>query len=239
MPSNPLSPSQLLGIDETHLVALESLGDTSRFKESKLQIDAAKAFFKMRNAALQDGIKINIVSSFRSFDRQLHIFNCKMRGQRQLLDIDDQPIEFESLSQEQKLMSVLLWSALPGLSRHHWGTDIDIADGDALEKGHKLELVTSEYEGDGPCSRVKSWLGTNSEAFGFYFPYDKFRGGVGPEPWHISYRPLADICYNSLTESMISKQLAVSDIEAKSLALEKLPEIFQKFFLNVNQADSL
>jgi LAS superfamily LD-carboxypeptidase LdcB len=29
------------------------------------------------------------------------------------------------------------------------------------------------------------------DAEGFFKPYDQDRGGIAPEPWHISYRPVA------------------------------------------------
>jgi hypothetical protein len=41
---------------------------------------------------------------------------------------------------------------------------------------------------------MSAWLDDQisaDNAEGFYKPYDVDRGGVAPEPWHISYRPVA------------------------------------------------
>ena len=65
----------------------------------------------------------------------------------------------------------MLWSALPGASRHHWGTDFDVYDKAKIEStGKKLELIPEEYEDNGPCALLSQWLFNNAEKFGFYFP---------------------------------------------------------------------
>ena len=91
------------------------------------------------------------------------------------------------------MFAILTWSALPGASRHHWGTDIDVFDKQKVESsGQKFELVTGEYESDGPCSALAHWLEDNIQNFGFSLPYASYTGGVAREPWHLSYRAIAD-----------------------------------------------
>ena len=56
------------------------------------------------------------------------------------------------------------------------------------------QLLTSEYQRGGVFAAMSAWLDDQisaDNAEGFYKPYDVDRGGVAPEPWHISYRPVA------------------------------------------------
>ncbi|SPY94009.1 D-alanyl-D-alanine carboxypeptidase [Proteus mirabilis] len=64
-------------------------------------------------------------SFIRSFERQLAIWNGKFEGTRPVLDAESQPIDIQTLSEGQRCEAILKWSALPGASRHHWGTEID------------------------------------------------------------------------------------------------------------------
>jgi hypothetical protein len=45
-----------------------------------------------------------------------------------LLDAHNQPLDALQLGETERLHAILHWSALPGTSRHHWGTDLDIYD---------------------------------------------------------------------------------------------------------------
>ena len=92
----------------------------------RLHRDVISPFLAMQDAAQKDGVDLQLVSSFRDFDRQTAIFNRKWTGQAQLLDINGNELPFASLSDDEKLHAILTWSALPGGSRHHWGTDIDV-----------------------------------------------------------------------------------------------------------------
>ncbi len=79
-------------------------------------------FEALRSDAARAGFELKIVSGFRGFDRQLAIWNAKASGRRPLLDSDGQALCFNELSCEQLLDAILRWSALPGASRHHWGS---------------------------------------------------------------------------------------------------------------------
>ena len=94
----------------------------------RLHRDVISPFLAMQDAAQKDGIDLQLVSSFRDFDRQTAIFNRKWAGQAQLLNTNGDELPFEALSDNEKLHAILTWSALPGGSRHHWGTDIDVYD---------------------------------------------------------------------------------------------------------------
>ena len=74
-----LSAEQLTGRVRSHVLDLPDSGGT-------LHPDAASAFLALRAAAMQSDIDLIPVSSFRSFQHQLTIWNDKFHGRRPLLD---------------------------------------------------------------------------------------------------------------------------------------------------------
>ena len=147
------------------------------------------------------GFDLQVASGCRNFDRQLAIFNVKARGLRPVLDDAGQELKCTEFSDLDWLYAILRFSALPGTSRHHWGTDFDIYDANGLAKDQSVQLLASESEPGGPFYEFHRWLDGRIEAeqsYGFYRPYDQDRGGVACEPWHISHRPSADRYRQSL-----------------------------------------
>lgn len=151
------------------------------FNESiGLLSEAATAFEKMKIAAQKAGFKIEIVSAYRSFNRQKDIWNRKYIAN-----------EIKGFSPDENIKKIIEYSTLPGTSRHHWGTDIDIIDGSLPRQGDVL--VTEKFHGDGPYAALRIWMEENAAQFGFLRPYsmDFERKGFNYEPWHYSYAPLA------------------------------------------------
>ena len=226
------STQQILGTDTSHLVAFEH-DDGHRMTAS-----AVKAFSAMQTAAAADGVDCQIVSSYRGFATQSVIWQKKWLGQRPILDDDDQPLDVRSFSDEHKLVAILRWSALPGGSRHHWGTDCDVFDARAVKaQSHHLQLVADEYLHDGVCAQLFQWLQEHAEQFDFYFPYATDHGGVGVEPWHISYRPQAESIINNYNAEALQHLISHSDLEGKHIILQHLPMIVHRFIKNNTQDD--
>ena len=220
-----LTTQQWLGEETLHL--------TSCGEQHKLVPETAAAFLKMQKAAQNDGIDIQIVSSHRDFTRQLSIWNRKWLDELPLYDINDQLLDSASLDEEQKMHAILTWSALPGASRHHWGTDLDVFDKTAVEQsGQKFNLIRSEYLPGGPCFNLASWLEAHAETYGFYLPYKEYNGGVAPEAWHLSFKPIADNIVKQLTLRTLADKLAVTPIQGKETVLANLEEIFSRYTLN-------
>jgi LAS superfamily LD-carboxypeptidase LdcB len=146
-----------------------------------LRKEAHDAFIEMKKAAYQDGISIEIVSSYRSFDRQLAIFERKYL----------QYTEDEGMEPLQAIDKIIEYSTIPGTSRHHWGTDIDIID--ASKKTEGDVLVPSKFEEGGPFADLKAWMDVHAREYGFYLVYtnESKRRGFKYEPWHYSYAPLS------------------------------------------------
>ncbi len=146
-----------------------------------LRKEAHDAFIEMKKAAYQDGISIEIVSSFRSFDRQLAIFERKYL----------QYTEDDGMEPLQAIDKIIEYSTIPGTSRHHWGTDIDIIDSSKNTEGDVL--VPSKFEEGGPFADLKVWMDEHAREYGFYLVYtnESKRRGFKYEPWHYSYAPLS------------------------------------------------
>lgn len=217
----------LTGKTEEHLVLLEG---TKFFIHKQMIAD----FFKLQKNALEAGFNLQIASAFRSYNRQLTIWNAKANGERTILDDHGNPLDFKTLSPTELMFAILRWSALPGSSRHHWGTDIDIYDGNT-QTPEEVKLIPSECEGNGPAAGLHAWLDEQMEqenSFGFYRPYRTDLGGVSPERWHLSYYPLSRRFLEFYTSSVFKKNIEESDLKLKDVILENADEIFQRFFLN-------
>lgn len=176
---------QLLGLESSGLVATDA---------GLMDPEAAEAFARLAAAAKEQGFELRVASAHRSFARQLLIWNGKLRGERPVCDEHDQPIDLQPLTAAQRVEAVLRFSALPGTSRHHWGTDVDVFDAAAVADDYCLQLNAAEVAADGCFARMHEWLDARiarGESYGFYRPYDRDRGGVAPERWHLSYAPRA------------------------------------------------
>lgn len=194
--------------------------------------EVCKAFKAMQAAAQKDDIDLQIVSSYRDFHRQLQIWQNKWAGHKVILDIDEHPIDIHSLTDEEKVLAILTWSALPGASRHHWGTDLDVYDKQAvIDANHDFQLVCSEYD-QGPCVKLNHWLSEHAEDYGFYRPYAECHGGIAREPWHISFKTSAETMLGLLCEDNLLASLKQANISGFDSIKNKLPEIFQRFVLN-------
>lgn len=216
-----LTSWQLTGQDDSHLQKLDS-GEL-------LQAEAANAWLQLRQLARRDGIELVAVSSYRSFERQAQIWQQKCNGRRPVLNQQQQALNIQQLSGWDKLEAILLYSALPGTSRHHWGTELDVMDQAALPAGYQLQLVPSEYQPGGVFAHLAAWLDRHAAEAGFFLPYRKYCGGVAAEPWHLSYQPLADACLKQLSLDTVRQALLRQPIAEQSLVLSKLPEIFQRY----------
>lgn len=142
---------------------------------------AHDAFVEMKKAAYSDGIDIKVVSSYRSFARQEAIFERKFLRYT----------EDEGMEPLAAIDKIIEYSTIPGTSRHHWGTDVDIVDGYRKVEGDVL--VPSKFEVGGPYEDFKKWMDENANTFDFHLVYtnDPKRKGFKYEPWHYSFAPLS------------------------------------------------
>ncbi|MFQ6371028.1 M15 family metallopeptidase [Shewanella sp. YIC-542] len=227
-----LPDAMLYGLDDTALVPYQS-GDKHTFL---LEAATAQAFSKMQMAARHDGIVLEVASAHRSFQRQLHIWNGKARGERPLLNANAEPIaDIRQLPPNELLQTILLWSALPGTSRHHWGTDIDLFDNSQLQRA-QLQLVNHEYQPGGPCFAMHQWLSAHAQRFGFFRPFQAGLSGTSAELWHYSYHPVAEQRLKRYRLQHLETLLAASDICLKAVILEQLPALVKRYVFTVAPA---
>ncbi len=143
-------------------------------KTYRLQKEAYDALELMKKAALKDGIRIQVISAYRSFSHQNRIWKRKFLNFKK-----------QGYSDKEAVKKVLEYTALPGTSRHHWGTEIDIVDYYKKNPNDPLNNKKNSF---------KKWLDNHAHKFGFYLVYtnNKFRKGYKYESWHFSYRKLSN-----------------------------------------------
>ena len=147
-----------------------------------LRKGTAQAWERMHHAASEDGVELMIVSSTRNFERQKNIWENKWFG-RTLTQ--GKNLAESELGAIEKSQAILKFSAMPGTSRHHWGTDIDInsTEESYFETSQGIEMY--------------NWLNKHAYNFGFFQPYtvkgNNRPTGYEEEPWHWSFAPLSTV----------------------------------------------
>jgi len=178
-----VAPSMIIS-DQVEYSILELMGktDIELFGEGiNLRKEAHDAFVEMKKAAYAGGVNIKVISSYRNFYRQEGIWD------RKYIKYTEQD-EMEPLPAIDKIIE---YSTIPGTSRHHWGTDIDLVDG--FQKVEGDVLVPEKFGPGQPYENFRKWMTENSEKYGFYLVYTDTPGrrGFKYEPWHFSYAPLS------------------------------------------------
>jgi D-alanyl-D-alanine carboxypeptidase len=143
-----------------------------------LRKETYEAFVTMADAAGKEGIRLTIISATRNFESQKKIWENKWNGRVQ--------VEGKNLTSvinpEERARIILRYSSMPGSSRHHWGTDMD------------LNSLENSYFETGDGLRIYEWLTTHAAEYGFCQPYTSKasgRTGYEEEKWHWSYLPLS------------------------------------------------
>jgi LAS superfamily LD-carboxypeptidase LdcB len=226
-PRYRFSPQELTGLSRSHIADVA-------VPVCSLHHAVVEPFLAMRDSAARDGIELVAASSFRDFARQLAIWNGKCRGERELLDRDGKRLDAASLDEDALVDAILQWSALPGTSRHHWGTDLDVIDTAVLPAGYRVQFIPEEYAADGMFARLNQWLDARAAEFGFYRPYGSYRGGVQPEPWHLSYAPAAADALAQFSVEVLRQALDASDILGRPAIEKRLPGIVERYVRNVD-----
>ena len=139
---------------------LVSIGLDAYDREQKMAADAADAWHNMQESASRNGIKLQVVSAFRSLSYQTGILRAK-------------------LDKGQPLEQILAVSAAPGFSEHHSGRALD------LKSPGEPPLEESFAQTD-----AYRWLSAKAHFFGFRESFGRAnRHGLVWEPWHWCYHP--------------------------------------------------
>ncbi|WP_115718243.1 M15 family metallopeptidase [Gallaecimonas mangrovi] len=198
----------------------------------RLSEATANALEGLKEAASKAGFVLTLASSYRDFERQEQIFSGKWRGVRPVHDDNGEPVAVDRLADKDKLHAILRFSALPGASRHHWGTDMDLYC--AKSQGSApIGLTPKEYNPGGSQYEFAQWLRHSAPDFDFFLPYDADRGGVAEEPWHLSYAPQAEPLMERLTSDKVADALKYGRVAGSEVILPNLDAIMARFVTNV------
>ena len=206
------------------LLLFESGGSHQR-----LQADVVQSWQVFAADAGQAGFEPVVVSGFRSPARQQALWNAKVNGSQPVYDDAERIVDLGSLSNYATVEAIMRFSAIPGLSRHHWGTDLDIFDQSAQPAGYQVRLRYSETQGDGVCAAFYRWLDAyETPEWAFSRPYRHDSGGVAVEPWHLSHHTAAPY------EAALTLPVARRIVERQSFllrdtVLQHFDEFYERF----------
>jgi LAS superfamily LD-carboxypeptidase LdcB len=187
-----------------------------------LRRDTYESFRKMWEAAKAAGIQLTIISATRNFERQKQIWEAKWTGGRPIENGANAARKYPN--PKTRALKILEYSSMPGTSRHHWGTDIDLND---------LDNYTFEQ---GKGKEVYDWLQQHAAEYGFCQPYsvkgEERPHGYNEEKWHWSYMPVS----RQLTElaSRRFRDQMISGFAGAETAIEI--GVVEKYVLGINQA---
>ena len=222
-----MNDGELTGQVRTHIADVSD-------PKCALHAHVVAPFLNLRRAALADGFDPVPQSSFRDFSRQLMIWNGKFTGERPMVDASGLPLDVRDLTPRERIEAIMLWSALPGASRHHWGTDIDLIDRQAAPPGYRIQLTPEEFAPGGPFAPLAAWLEVNAARFGFFRPFRGELSGVQPEPWHFSFAPVAESARRSLSPAVLHKAIAAAPLLGKDEVLERLESLHARYVANID-----
>ena len=137
-----------------------------------LRSEVLDACRQMREAALREGVTLIVRSATRNFEYQRGIWERKWERPR-----------YMGWHAVDKARDILTYSAMPGASRHHWGTDID------------FNSFENDWFESGEGAIIYEWLKENASDYGFHQVYDDKstgRTGYELERWHWSFLPTAN-----------------------------------------------
>ena len=146
-----------------------------------LRKETLAAFEDMAEKADEDGVELKIASATRNFDYQKKLWDDKWEG---VTLVDGQNLAKTMPDGIERFGTILEYSAAPGTSRHHWGTEIDINDANV------------PYFNTADGEKVYDWMTQNAMNFGFCQTYTlkgegERENGYSEEKWHWSYLPLS------------------------------------------------
>jgi LAS superfamily LD-carboxypeptidase LdcB len=162
-------------------VELSTMGFDTGGRDRYLRKEAARALAGMVRDFNRDhpAIAVRVRSATRNFHVQKWIWESKWTGRR---NVEGKNLAKSMPDLKERGLFILRYSSMPGTSRHHWGTDVD------------LNSLTNRYFDKGEGRILYDWLREHAADYGFCQPYTAGRKqGYEEEKWHWSYLPLAKV----------------------------------------------
>ncbi len=141
---------------------------TSIGNSNQLESRAAEHIAQMISDARKEGLRINIISSYRTYMKQVTLFKNKIER-----------LEAEGKTYSEAVEEAGTVVAVPGTSEHQLGLTVDFMTGSyrKLDEGIRN---TKEYK----------WVEEHSWEYGYVIRYPKDKSsitGIISEPWHLRY----------------------------------------------------
>ncbi len=89
--------------------------------------------------------------------------------------------------------------------------------------------MSTDYGPGGRYARLSSWLSGHAHHYGFFRPYDRDRGGVQPEPWHLSFAPVAGPALAAMSVELLSEALAGAELAGRATVMQELPRLYERY----------
>lgn len=231
-----MTDEQLIGLNQDHIISIE---DNIELLGQKFQChhEALVPLARLIRLSEEDGIPLRVISSYRSFDYQMVIWNKKFYEEVELNLRDGSTVNSQDLDAKSRVEAIMNYSALPGTSRHHWGTDFDLFDASEIDLGYEVQLTEQEFHEQGPCGSLNLWLNQTMGNYDFFRPYAKDKGGVACEPWHLSYAPLAEHALEEFPLELLRTTIEQSEIGGKQFILSSFENTVERFVTNVCGVD--
>lgn len=200
--------SSFLKIDPAYLMGKYSPSKRADFNKIEkkyavrenmyMRSEAYAAFEEMYNAAQKEGVNLIIRSAARTFYNQKNIWEAKWSGNRVIENGKNAKTTYPN--PRDRALKILEYSSMPGTSRHHWGTDID------------LNMLNNAYFDSGKGKSIYKWMNDHAHEYGFCQVYSEIGGdrpyGYKEERWHWSYLPISQeltkACKAILKDEMIA-----------------------------------
>lgn len=157
----------------------------------KSDIRVIEHVLDMIKAAKEDGVTLAICSPYRDYDRQVVLFNRKMKTYIR-----------QGMSEEDAYELAAQTVAIPGTSEHQAGLAFDFISDD-------YKLLDAGFA---DCAAGK-WLKTHSAEYGFILRYPKGKEDVTEiefEPWH--YRYVGETAAHQIMDQSITLEEYVKQI---------------------------
>lgn len=197
-----------------------------QFKQHFLEKETAIQFQLMSEAAEKDGVSIQLVSAFRSYAKQKEIFEWKY-----------QKLQADGVDQLKAIEQITKYSSIPGTSRHHWGTDVDVIQKNKQNSTIQNVLLTENFEEGGIYNPLHLWMQKHAADFGFHLSYtdDSNRSGYQYEPWHYSYLPVSKRYLQDYVALQMAEELQNETVHGlQDLTINFYENYIQNFVLGVN-----
>ncbi len=186
-----------------------------------LRTEAYNAFEKMFDAAKKDGVVLQIISATRPFHHQKSIWEAKWTGGRL---VGGKNLSKAIPEPAARALEILKFSSMPGTSRHHWGTDLD------------LNSLENSYFEKGKGLKIYEWLSAHAKDYGFCQPYspkgEERPHGYEEEKWHWTYMPVSQ----KLTADFAAQIQNESIKGFKGCESAPLIDVVQKYVLGINKS---